>query len=143
MKNIFILSLLFTVTAGFSQTNDSLLRKYDRQFITRYGFHFIKDNQRLTFRDLQAEFDHSNLGLEFYLRAKKQRNISTVFRLLSLGAMIGTVSGISNRNNNTAYIFLGLQLVTTTFSGVFRQRSITETDRALQIRNRDLLFPGR
>lgn len=143
MRYIFLTLLVTTTSTIFSQTNDTLLRKYDRQFISRYGNNFMMDNQKLSFRELQPKFDDSSLGMEFYLRAKRQRNMSKVFRFISLGAMVGTISGISNRNNNTAYIFLGVQFVTAIISGGFQQRSVTETDRALQIRNRELLFPGR
>jgi hypothetical protein len=139
---VLLLSLVFTANA-FSQNNDTLLRKYNRQFITRFGSNFMMDNQKLSFRELQPEFDHSSLGMEFYQRAKKQRNLGNVFRFVALGAMFGTISGISNRNNSTAFIFLGVQFVSTIISGSFRLRSVTETDRALQIRNRELLFPGR
>lgn len=143
MKPVSLLLSLFFAASAFSQTSDSLLRKYDRQFITRYGGYFLKDNQHLSFRDLQAEFDQSALGLEFYMKAKRHRSIAQVFSILSLGAAVGTIAGASNNNRTTTFTFLGAQLVSILISGSFSRRSALETDRALQVRNRELLFPGR
>ena len=66
-----------------------------------------------------------------------------VLRLVSAFAIIGVVKGANDNNPNLAYGFLGGQLVTGLASAALNRKSITELDRAIQIRNRELLFPGR
>ena len=52
---------------------DSLPYKYVNQTIYRYGSSFLKGNEKLRFPDLSREFSMSDLGLDFYTKAKKQR----------------------------------------------------------------------
>jgi hypothetical protein len=57
--------------------------------------------------------------------------------------IFGVFSGIQNNNSTPLYTFLGAQYATLMASIGFNKKSITETDRAIQIRNREILFPGR
>ena len=48
-----------------------------------------------------------------------------------------------DNNRNLAYGSLAAQFAIGFASMTFRNKSITELDRAIQIRNREVLFPGR
>jgi hypothetical protein len=143
MKKILVLICLLISCHAICQTNDTLLRKYDQQFIYRYGSSFMKGGSKLSFTDLRAELASSPLSFDLYTRAKKDKTISIVLRLVSSVMIYGVLSGVHKNNSTTAYIFLGAQLVTGLGSITFSRKSITETDRAIQIRNRELLFPGK
>jgi hypothetical protein len=58
-------------------------------------------------------------------------------------ASIGVVKGASDNNQNLAYGSLAAQFATAFASMTFRNKSIMELDRAIQIRNREVLFIGR
>ncbi len=66
-----------------------------------------------------------------------------MLRLVSTFAIFGVAKGARDNNSGLIYGFIAGQLVTGSASQVFRNKSITELDRAIQIRNRELLFPGR
>jgi hypothetical protein len=142
MKKLLAFICLLISCHAFSQS-DSLLKKYDQQFLYRYGSSFMKGGNKLSFADLQAEFKSPSLSFDLYKKSKKDKTISTVLRLVSTFAIIGVVKGANDNNSNLAYGFLAGQLVTGLASQAFRNKSITELDRAIQIRNREVLFPGR
>jgi len=66
-----------------------------------------------------------------------------VLRIVSTIAVFGVIKGAIDNNTNLAYGFLAGQLVTGLASQFFHNKTITDLDRAIQIRNRELLFPGR
>jgi hypothetical protein len=142
MKIVVVFTCLLITCGAFCQTNDVLLHKYDQQFIYRYGSSYMTGGNKLSFSDLRAEFPNSSLSFDLYKRAKKDKTISIVLRLVSTAMVFGVFSGIHKNNSGTAYTFLGAQLVSGFVSIAFSSKSITETDRAIQIRNRELLFPG-
>jgi hypothetical protein len=142
MKIVIVFICMLITSQAFCQPNDTLLKKYDQQFIYRYGSSFMKGGNKLSFIELRAEFSGSSLSYDLYTRAKKDKTISFVLRLVSSAMIYGVLSGAQKNNSNTVYIFLGAQLVTGLGSVAFNSKSITETDRAIQIRNRELLFPG-
>ena len=103
----------------------------------------MKGGYKVSLIDLRTEFKSSSLSFDLYTKSKKDKTISSVLRLVSTVAVFGVIKGARDNNHNLAYGFLAGQLVTGLASQVFRTKSITELDRAIQIRNRELLFPVR
>ena len=145
MKNIFLI-FLFCVAINqnsLSQKTDSLRYVYNNQTIYRYGSYFLKGSDRLSFRDLQAEFSMSDIGLVSYNKAKKYKTISNVLRYLSMFSVIGAAAYINSNNRNAVYAFIGGQFILLLGSSRYYTLSAQSLDRALWQRNKDVLFPGR
>jgi hypothetical protein len=143
MKRTLVFISLLISCYIFSQSADSLLKKYDQQFVYRYGSSFMKGGNKLSFSDLQGEFSPQSLSFDLYKKSKKDKTISMVLRLISAVAIFGVVKGASDNNRGLAYGFLAGQFATGLAGQFFYDKSITGLDRALQIRNREVLFPGR
>ena len=143
MKKLIAILCLFISCQTFSQSSDSLLKKYDEQSVYRYGSAFMKGGNKISFKDLQSEFQTPSVSFDLYKKSKKDMTISTVLRFVSLFAIVGVVKGASDNNRNLAYGFMAGQLAVGFTSQAFRNKSIIEMDRAIQIRNREILFPGR
>lgn len=142
MKKLLVFICLLISSHTFSQS-DTVLKKYDQQFLYRYGSSFMKGGNKLSFADLRSEFVSPSLSFDLYKKSKKDKTISTVLRFVSTSMIIGVFSAARNNNSDAAYAFIGAQLITGSVSLLFNRKSITELDRAIQIRNRELLFPGR
>ncbi len=143
MKQILLLiSLLFAVNA-FSQTNDSLLKKYDNELIYRYGSSFMKGTDKLSFNALQGEFKNPSLPFDLYQKAKRNKTVGTVLRYVSLLAIVGVAKGARDNNMGMVYGFMGGQLALGITGIMLNQKSLADTDRAIRLYNRELLFPGR
>lgn len=142
MKNLFVIIGLFLSNHCFSQS-DSLLKKYDQQLLYRYGSQFMKGGNKISFTELRTEFNSPSVSYDLYTKAKKDKTISTVLRYVSILGFVGVAKGASDNNKNLTYGFLAGQLVTLFTSRVFQDKSTTGLDRAIQIRNRELLFPGK
>ncbi len=143
MNKLFWFLILFLgINAGTSaQKTDSLKYIYNNQTIYRYGGWFIKGSDRLTFRDLKAEFSISELGMHSFNKARKYKTISNVFRFISVLSSIAAAAYITSNNRNTAYAFMGGQFVLLLGSFHYYTLSNQSLDRALWQRNKDLLFP--
>ncbi|MCW3075060.1 MAG: hypothetical protein JWP69_2129 [Flaviaesturariibacter sp.] len=138
-----LLVLLLLSSPVFGQTADTVLRKYDQAFLYRYGSSFMKGGTKLSFGNLEDEFTPSSLSFDLYRKSKNNKTISTVLRLVSLAAIYGVVRGARNNNTNLSYGVLAGQLAAALGSQYFHNKATIELDRAIQIRNRELLFPGR
>ena len=141
MKNKLVFIFAFISSQAFSQITDTLVKKYDQQFLYRYGSSFMKGGNKLSFIDLRTEFKSPSPSFDLYLKSKKDKTISTVLRLVSAAAIFGVIKGARDNNSNLTYGFLAGQLVTGVASRFFHNKSVTELDRAIHIRNRELLFP--
>jgi hypothetical protein len=141
MKKVPVLVCLLISYQAFSQTSDTVLKKYDQQFIYRYGSSFMKGGNKLSFTDLRTEFSNSPISFDLYTKAKKDKTISFVLQIVSSAMIVGILSGARKNNSTTVYTCMGIQLATGFASIAFRGKSITETDRAIHIRNRMILFP--
>lgn len=141
-----IILLLFVLKSGLisaqESPNDSLFKKYNSGFIYRYGSSIMKGGDKISFQELAKEFSMSDLGLDQYNIAKKKNTISRIFSFVSLAAGIASVSVIRS-NRNLAFAFLGGQYVSLLAAGSYRHSSQQHLDRAIYIRNKDYLFPGR
>lgn len=142
MKKLFVIICLFISYHSFSQP-DSLLKKYDQQLLYRYGSHFMKGGNKVSFNELRGEFISASVSFDLYAKAKKDKTISTALRYVSLLAFIGVAKGAADNNRNLTYGFLAGQFVTMALNRSFQDKSVIGLDRAIQIRNRELLFPGR
>lgn len=142
MKKTPILICLIISFHAFSQTGDSLYKKYNTGFIYRYGSSIMKGGNKISYQELSKEFAMSDLGLDQYKIAKRK---NTVSRILSLASIASGLVGISfiNSNRNLAYVLIGGQYITLMGSGYYRHSSRQHLDRAIFIRNKDYLFPGR
>jgi len=141
---VILMLLFYPPTDLFSQSGDSLHYKYTNLTIYRYGSVFQKGNERLGFKDLRSEFSMSDLGLTLYNKAKKYRTTGTILRYVSMIAGFSSIAVAANSGNrNTAYILLGGQIGLVLVSGNFYRMSVQNLDRALWLRNRDVLFPDR
>jgi hypothetical protein len=142
-KKIMIWILFIIIyNVSFAQNNDSLYKKYNTGLIYRYGSSIMKGGEKITFQELSKEFSMSDLGLDQYKMAKKKNTISRIFSFASLAAGIAAVSVVRS-NRNLAFVFLGGQYATLMGSGYYRHSSRQHLDRAIFIRNKDYLFPGR
>ena len=103
----------------------------------------MKGGNKLSFADLQAEFPLQSLSFDLYKKSKKDKTISIVLRYVSILGLIGVTKGVQNNNRNLAYASIAGQFAIGLTSQLFQNKSITELDRAIQIRNRELFFPER
>jgi hypothetical protein len=142
MKSSFFLWMILISALGNTQSEDSLFNKYNKGLIYRYGGSIMKGGNKISFRELSKEFSMSDLGLDQYKMAKKK---NTVSRILSLASIASGLVGISfiNSNRNLAFVLVGGQYATLMASGYYRHSSRQHLDRAIYIRNKDYLFPGR
>ena len=143
MKNKLIFIFAFISSQAFSQPTDTLLKKYDQQFIYRYGSSFMKGGNKLSFRDLQNEFNSKSPSFDLYIKSKNNKTVSTILRFVSTFAIIGVIKVARDNNTGLAYGLLAGQLATALVSQHYYFKSTIDLDRALQVRNRELLFPGK
>ena len=143
MKSKLTVVSIFLSTQVFSQASDSLLKNYDKQFIYRYGSNFMKGGNKLSFDALASEFNSRSLSLDLYRKSKKNRTVSVVLRLASTVVILGVVKSARDNNSSLTYGLIAGQLVTGLGSIYFNNKSITDLDRALHIRNREVLFGSR
>lgn len=120
-----------------------IIKKYDQQLLYRYGSHFMKGGNKISFSALREEFPTASISSDLYAKAKKEKTISTVLRFASMLAIVGVAKGASENNRNLTYGFLAGQFVTLALGRSFQDKSTTGLDRAIQLRNGELLFPGR
>src|SRR3569832_2270816 len=127
MKKLFVFICLLISCHSFSQS-DSLLKKYDQQLLYRYGSHFMKGGNKISFNDLRGEFTSPSISFDLYAKAKKDKTISTVLRYVSLLAFVGVAKGASYNNRNLTYGFLAGQFLTLAVSRAFQDKSTTGLD---------------
>ena len=143
MKFLFCLIVMkfFLQTVLFAQKTDSLKLAYNNGTIYRYGGYFMKGSERLTFKDLEHEFDFSELAKISYDKAKRTGKTAKFLTYAGIIANAAVLTFIVNNNRNVAYISLGAQFVLIGVSGSYRRQSAQHLDRALWQRNKDFLFP--
>ena len=120
---------------------DSLVRVYDTRTIYGYGDKYIMGGKQLPFRKLKTEFA-TGITSDLYQQGRQDRAVS---RLLGVGAVAALVgSAVLRKNQQFGGIALlvvgvGLNLGSLRFS----KKSTELVDRALWLRNKDILFSGR
>jgi hypothetical protein len=133
----FILPLL--TTAQYS--TDTTYKKYTSGLIYRIGGTFMKGNQKINFQELRNEFSMSHIGTEQYNIARKKLTTAKIFLYTSLACSIAGGASI-NSNRNLGLGLLAAQLVSLSISAQSRNAGNKFLDQAIQIRNKDYLFPG-
>lgn len=124
-----------------AQSRDSLMRAYDTRTIYGYGDKYIMGGKQLPFRKLNTEFA-PGVTSDLYRQGRQDRAVS---RLLGVGAVAALVgSAVLRKNEQTGGILLlvagvGLNLGSLRFS----KKSTQLVDRALWLRNKDVLFGSR
>lgn len=137
--------LLFICNSIQAQRTDSLKYKYINESIYRYGNVMMKGTERISFQEMRNEFSMSETGMDAYLKAKKYKSTSMVFRIISMAAGIVLIGVVANHptNNQRSLIYglFGGQLVFSMVSGRYNALSNQTLDKAIWQRNKDLLFP--
>ncbi len=129
------------VSSPRGQLRDSLVRAYDTRTIYGYGDKYIMGGRQLPFRKLKTELI-SGVTNDLYRQGRQDRAVS---RLLGVGAVAALVgSAVLRKNQQFGGIALlvvgvGLNLGSLRFS----KKSTELVDRALWLRNKDVLFGNR
>ncbi|MFD1872651.1 hypothetical protein [Hymenobacter bucti] len=122
-------------------SRDSLMRVYDTRTIYGYGDKYILGGKQLPFRQLKTQFA-PGVTSDLYQQGRHDRFVS---RLLGVGAVAALVgSAVLRKNEQFGGIALlvagvGLNIGSLRFS----KKSTEVVDRALWLRNKDVLFGGR
>ncbi|MBI5858376.1 MAG: hypothetical protein HZB42_12100 [Sphingobacteriales bacterium] len=141
-KKILLLFLLISgiELSGQTTTKDSAYQKYSYGLIYRMGGSIMKGKERITFQELGKEFSMSEIGLDQYKIAKRKLTIGKILLFTSFAC--GLIAGATGPNNmKLGFGFLGAQMVTLTMSMQSRGAGNRYLDQAIQIRNKDYLFP--
>lgn len=129
------------VSSPRGQLRDSLVRVYDARTIYGYGDKYIMGGKQLPFRKLKPEFA-AGVTSDLYQQGQHDRAVA---RLLGVGAVVALVgSAVLRKNEQFGGIALlvagvGLNLGSLRFS----KKSTELVDRALWLRNKDVLFGSR
>ena len=134
-----LLVLIFLSSQALGQNSDSLLKKYDQQFLYRYGKSFAKGGNKLSFGDLRNEFSTESPSFGLYIKSKKNRTISTILQIVSLAAIV-IVLNVAQNNTKLAWGILGGQFIVAIGSQYYYNKGTEDLDRAIMIRNRELLI---
>lgn len=129
---------LFCTNAANAQTNTDLLKIYDTATIHSIGKFYIKGSSRINFGNLKNEFT-SPITMAYYKNAKADRIWGG---LLTVTGATALVAGILVRKNSAvaANILSGAAIALNLGSLHFSRRSAELTDRAIWVRNREILF---
>ena len=142
-KSLCFLLLMIFSTTTYSQSNDSIRYAYNNGTIYRLGGYFMKGNERLMFRDLEHEFDISEIARISYEKAKKYRTVGKILSYASLLTSASLYAFAANGNKNGVYITIGVQFALLSGAGFYSRQSTQHLDRAIWQRNKDYLFPGK
>ena len=136
-----ILLLRWGGPAAQAQSRDSLRRVYDTRTIYGYGDKYIMSGQQLPFRKLKTEFG-PGVTSDLYQQGRHDRGIA---RLMGVGAVVALVGSAVLRKNEqfggVALLVAGVGL--NLGSRHFSKKSTELVDRALWLRNKDVLFGDR
>ena len=135
----FLCSILFLISSNlFAQSHDSLAKVYDSETIYRYGNNFIKGNERITYRNMELEFNTPSTK-ELYKKSKSRLFLSKLFTLASLGV---TTTSIFTPTNTSGSIKFALGTGILALVGIYyHTQSSKYLDKAIWQRNREILFP--
>lgn len=142
MKAFFLAVAFFSVAGASAQYSaDTTYKKYSTGVIYRMGGSIMKGPQKITFQELGKEFSMSDIGFDQYSIAK--RKLTTGKILLFTSFACGVIAGATGpHNSKLGYGFLATQMVTLMMSVQSRSAGNKFLDQAIQIRNKEYLFPG-
>ncbi|SDY58552.1 hypothetical protein [Hymenobacter psychrophilus] len=135
------LSAAAQVPAQAGISRDSLVRVYDTRTIYGYGDRYIMGGRQLPFRKLKTEFA-AGVTSDLYRQGRQDRAVS---RLLGAGAIAALVSSVvirkDQRVGGIALLVAGIGLNLGSLR--FTKKSTELVDRALWLRNKDVLLGAR
>ena len=139
-----IILLLLLCSASLNaqaQTKEEILKLYDSATIHTIGRFYIRGSSKIRFGQLKTEFT-SPITSAYYRNAKADRFWGG---FLAVSAASVLVTSILVRKNNTNFgnILSGAAIVLNLGSLHFTKRSAELTDRAIWVRNREILFGPR
>lgn len=134
---IIIMLLCFTLNCC-SQSRDSLLSVYNSQTIHTFGKVYVKGSKQLSFWKLKPEFS-SSVTTDLYEKSKGHLILSRFLTVTSLAALV--TGAIIRKNNKGAALGLSLGGIALNLGSIhFRKQSTELLERALWIRNKEVLF---
>jgi hypothetical protein len=139
MKCIIILLFIlpFVNLRSISQARDSLLSIYNNQTIYRSGNKFMKGSEKLSFQDLNIEFNSTETK-EYYHKSKSRLTFSRIFNVASLGL---AVVSVLTSTNTAGSIKLAVGTGALGIAGLYYHDQFSKyLDKAIRIRNREILF---
>jgi hypothetical protein len=139
MKSLLV--FIFLYSQAFGQNSDSLLKKYDQQFLYRYGKSFSKGGNKLSFGDLKNEFRTESPSFGLYVKSKQNRTVSTILRIVTLAAIVVVVN-VAQNNTKLAWGIISGQFLVAIGSQYYYNKATEDLDRAIMMRNRELLIPS-
>ncbi|TDN38881.1 hypothetical protein E4631_21545 [Hymenobacter sp. UV11] len=120
---------------------DSLVRVYDTRTIYGYGDKYILGGRQLPFRQLKTQF---SLGVtnDLYRQGRQDRVVSRLLGITSVAALVG--GAVLSKNERAGSIALQVVGIGLNFGSLrFSKKSTELVDRALWLRNKDVLFGSR
>lgn len=139
--SIFLLTFC-VINLSYSQTDSLALKKvYEKDVIYLSGKKYIKNNNLYPLYNLKSEFKENSEGLLVYQMYENDFGVSRVF------STIGTIGFIASyfvgqRNPNAGYATLIASGLAITISQPYSARAKKRINKAVWLRNRDVLTSG-
>lgn len=133
-----VIVLASTFSKAHAQSRDSLLSVYNSQTIHTLGRVYVKGSRQLSFADLKPEFG-SGVTRDLYKKSKGNLVLSRFFTVTSVAALV--TGAIIKKNNKGGALGLSLAGIALNLGSLhFRKQSTELLERALWIRNKEVLF---
>lgn len=130
--------LICAASKGYSQTRDSLLSVYNNQTIHTLGKVYVKGSKQLSFFNLKPEFQ-SGVTKDLYKKSKGNLILGRFLTATSLAAFV--TSAIIKKDNKGGALGLSIGAIALNLGSLhFRKQSHELLERALWIRNKEVLF---
>ena len=115
-----------------------MLTVYNSQTIHTLGKFYVKGSKQLNFSDLKPEFN-SDLTKDLYKKSKGNRVLGNLFTVTSVAALV--TAAATRKNNKGAALALSLGGIALNLGSLhFKKQSTELLERALWIRNKEVLF---
>lgn len=133
----------FAASVARAQDFDSLRVKYNNLVIYRYGNTFMKGSTRLSFADLEPEMKVSKDAYALMYKSRREKKISFILNIVSFVCVGTNFLRLGNGQFDTTptYLLLGGQFAFGLAASQYKNTSIKTLDRAIWLRNREILFP--
>lgn len=143
MKLILVfIAFTFFLRSEAQYFTDTIFNKYENGLLFRMGNSFMKGQHKISFQEMGKEFSLSDIGLDLYKTAKRKLTFSKIFSFTSIASGLAAAATIS-KNKDLGLGFLIGQMLSLSISIQNRISGNKFLDQAIQIRNKDFLFPGK
>ena len=141
MKSIFPFFLLLLVGNANAQLDSVSLRKiYEKDVIYFYGSGYIKNDVKYPYKSFKQEFNFSKEGQLIYLSARADMKSQVILASIGLTGFISAIVAANNKNKELSNgLFIG-SLIPYALSIKFAIRRDKKTQKAVWLRNRDVLL---